>query len=208
LGEYEIEEAKMTGYGAVENRPKSGVVTGAVVGTVLLAAAIAGVIYYQSAERRRLDAMDYDALNAEHDALKAVAEPLRRLEEAVSPETPPADYARLLAEARAAYERYASPPRRQTPLPSRRPWPGQFDAAARLAKESLDHFGLASYYLDQRAKAKPSKVTGTANVDADIENVLEDATEPLHDLLASLDRMQAQRDAHAWDYGPAPKAKT
>jgi hypothetical protein len=197
----------MNGYGAVENRPLGGVVAGAVVGVVLLAAAILGIIYYQTSERRRLDAMDYETLNAEHDALTAVTEPLRRLADAAKPDTLPADYAPLLAAARTAYEHYTSPPRRSKPLPSGRLWPGQFDDADKLVKDSLDHFGLVSYYLDQKSKTKPSKVAGTANVDADIENTARQATDPLDKLVATIDRMKAQRDAHAWEYGPAPKTK-
>jgi hypothetical protein len=198
----------MNGYGAVDNRPKSGVVMGATVGMLLLVAAVAGVIYYQTSERRRLDAMDYEALNAEHDALRAATEPLRALEQAAQPETPPADYGRLLTDARAAYERYVSPPRRAAPLPSGRPWPGQFAAADALLKKSLDHYGMVALYLDQRAKAKPSKVAGTANADANVENVAEMAAEPLRALGAALDRMQAQREARAWEYGPAAAPKT
>jgi hypothetical protein len=197
----------MNGYGAVENRPKGGVVWGALVGVVLLCGVLGAVIYYQSAERKRLDAMDYDTLAAEHDAMKAVADRLSALEAVALPETKPADYAAPLAAARAAYEHYASPPRRAGRLPSGRPWPGQFDEADKLMKDSLDHFGLVGMYLDQRAKAKPSKVAGTANVDADIQNLAEMATDPLHELIVALGRMEAQRDAHAWEYGPAPRKK-
>jgi hypothetical protein len=200
-----LEEATMTGYGAVDDRPKSAVVTGAVVGVVLLVAAIGGVIYYQSAERKRLDDMDYAALAAEHDALVAVTAPLDKLAEAATPATAPADFAPLLASARAAYEHYTSPPRRSTPLPSGRPWPGQFDAADKLVKDALDHFGLVAYYLDAKAKAKPSKVAGTANADADVLNLASQATDPLHKLHDMLDQMKKQRDAHAWQYGPVPK---
>ena len=195
----------MSGYGAIEDKPKSGVVVGAIVGVVVLAGVIAGVIYYQTSERRRLDGMDYETLNAEHDALKAVAAPLRELEAASQPESEPDAYTKLLVNAQSAYELYAAKPRRATPLPSGRPWPGQFEAADKLVKDSLDHFKLVSFYLDQRAKTKPSKVTGTANVDADIQNVVEMATTPLHELEETLARMQAQRDGHAWEYGPAPK---
>jgi hypothetical protein len=196
----------MAGYGAVENRPKSGVVAGAVAGVGLLVVVVASVVYYQTSERRKADASDYQTLDAEHDALKAAAAPLGRLAELAKPETPPADYAAALAEARASFERYVSPPRRAKPLPSGRAWPGQFAAADELLKSALDHFGMVTYYLDLRAKSKPSKVSGTANIDADINNLASDATTALTDLQEALSRMQAQRDAHAWEYGPAPKA--
>ena len=195
----------MSGYGAIENKPKGGVVMGAVVGVILLAGLIGGIIYYQTSERRRLDRMDYDTLNVEHDALKAVTAPLRELADAAQPETAPDAYATLLANAQSAYALYAAKPRRTSPLPSGRPWPGQFDAADKLVKDSLDHFKLVSYYLDQRAKAKPSKVSGTVNVDTDIQNVSDMATGPLNELEGLLSRMQTQRDDHAWEYGPAPK---
>jgi hypothetical protein len=198
-------EEAMNGYGAVADRPKGGVVAGAVGGVVLLAAVIGGIIYYQSAERRRLDAMDYDTLAAEYDALAAVAEPLKRLETLAVPDTKPADYATALSDAKTAYERYVTPPRRTTPLPSGRAWPGQFAAADKLAKDSLDHFAMLPYYLDQRAKAKPTKVGGTTGIDTDIENVANMGTTPLHALLDALDRMKTQHDSHAWDYAAAPK---
>lgn len=195
----------MSGYGAVDNRPKSGVVGGAVVGVVVLVAVVVGIIAYQTSERRKRDAADYDTLNAEHDALKAAVAPLQRLAELAKPETPPADYTAALAEARAAYERYSSPPRRSKPLPSGRPWPGQFAAADELLTKSMNHFGMLPYYLDLRAKTKPSKVAGTANADADIVNVAKMATDPLESLSSTLEHMQAERDGHAWEYGPAPK---
>ena len=198
----------MSGYGAIENKPKGGVVVGSIVGVVLLAGLIGGVIFYQASERRRLDLMDYDTLNAEHDALQAVTAPLRKLAEVAQPDTPSDAFASLLADAQSAYERYAAKPRRTAPLPSGRPWPGQFAAADALVKDSFDHFKLVSFYLDQRAKTKPSKVAGTANVDSDIQNVADMATSPLQELEGTLSRMQAQRDGHAWEYGPAPKPAT
>jgi hypothetical protein len=166
---------------------------------------IGGIIFYQTSERRRLDNMDYEALNAEHDALQTVTAPLRELEGASQPETAPDAFATLLANAQSAYEHYAAKPRRATPLPSGRPWPGQFDAADKLLKDSLDHFKMVSFYLDQRAKTKPNKVSGTTNVDANIENVAEMAATPLHELEGLLASMQTQRDGHAWEYGPGPK---
>ncbi len=197
----------MNGYGAVENRPKGGIVAGTIVGVALLVAIAGGIIYYQTSERRRIDAMDYEMLNAEHDALLAVAAPLKRLEEAAVPETLPPDYERLLSEARAAYERHATPPRRSTALPSGRPWPAQFAAADELVKTSFDRFGQLSYYIDRRAKTKPSKVSGTLAADNDIQNVAQMATDPLHELDALLQRMQTQRDDREWDYGPMPRKR-
>lgn len=195
----------MSGYGAIDNRPKTGVVAGAIVGVALLILAAASVIVYQSSEHKRRDASDYDSLDAEYDALRTAAEPLGKLSDLARPDAPPADFAAALADARAAYERYTSPPRRSNALPSGRPWPGQFVAADDRLKGALDHFGMVTYYLDLRSKTKPSKVSGTTNVDADINNVADMGREQLAALNATLDRMKQQRDGHAWEYGAVAK---
>ena len=98
----------MGGYGAVETRSSKGAVLGAIIGVIALAGVAAGVIYYQSAERKRLDAMDYETLNIELDALKAVAAPLAALEPLAVPATKPGDYGLALSTARQAWERYVA----------------------------------------------------------------------------------------------------
>jgi hypothetical protein len=163
----------MTGYGAVDNRPKSGVVVGAVVGVVLLAAAIGGVIFFQTSESQKRDEMDAPALEAEHAAIAKVTTGLERLAAAAVPETPPEQYAGLLAAAREAYAAHVAAPRRTSPLPSGRAWPMGFAAAEEHAKDALDRYGALTHYLGLREKivmAKDPKRT-TASVDNDIENV-------------------------------------
>src|SRR3954469_23348933 len=102
----------MSGYGAIENRPKTGVVAGAIVGVALLVVVVASVIVYQSSDRKRSDGSDYDTLNAEYDGLRTASEPLAKPDQMATPDAAPADFAAALADARAAYERYTSPPRR------------------------------------------------------------------------------------------------
>lgn len=193
----------MNAYGAVDNRPKGGVLAGAVVGVLVIAAVIGAIIYYQTSDRQKRDAMDYETLNAEYDALATAAAPLHKLADAAKPDTPVDDYNKLLLEARTAYDRYTSAPRRTERLPSGRPWPGQFAAADKLLTESFQHFASLPYYLGEREKIvklkDPKKTTGTA--DADIENVADLANEPLSKLDASLDHMKEQRNGHSWEYG-------
>lgn len=196
----------MGGYGAVQTRSSRGAVIGAVIGVLALVGVALGVIYYQTAERKRLDAMDYETLNIELDALRAVVSPLASLEALAVPATKPADYSAALATARQAWERYSAVPRRQTQLPSKRAWPSQFATADGLAKDALDHYGVVLFYLDQRSKIKSTEPGATVTVDTDIGNVAELGNDPLHELQALVGDMEAQRDAHAWNYAPASRA--
>ena len=193
----------MGGYGAVTTRSRKGAVVGAIIGVLLLAAIAGGVIYYQSAERKRLDALDYDTLGLELEALQAVTAQIAALEPVAVPDTKPADYAAVLANARAAWERYTALPRRQTQLPSKRAWPGQFASADALAKDALDHYSMVLFYLDQRSKIKTTTPGATATVDTDIGNVANLGNDPLHQLQARIAGMQAQRSEREWDYTPA-----
>ena len=178
----------MTGYGAVENRPKGGVVMGATVGMILLVAAIGGVIAYQTLERQKRDALDAPSIAAETEAARAVTGRLEQLAAAARPETPPEDYAKLLAAAREAYAAHVAVPRRTAALPSGRAWSPKFAAAEKHAKDALDHYGALPHYYGLRekvVKAKDPKRT-TSTVDNDIENVASIAGEHLAKALQAL----------------------
>jgi hypothetical protein len=183
-------------------------VLGALIGVIALGAIAAGVIYYQHAERKRLDAMDYDALAAELDALTVMSKPIAALEPLAVPATAPADYAAALATARQTWEKYVALPRRSSPLPSKRPWPGQFANADALAKDALDHYGVVLFYLDQRSKITSQKPGAKVTVDTDIGNVAELGNDPLHQLQALISDMQSQRNAREWNYSPAVRRST
>ena len=195
----------MSGYGAVDNKPKSSIAVGAAIGVVIIAAVIAGLVYYEISDRRKRDAMDYASLNAEMDALKAASEPLGRLQAAATPETKPEDYAKLVADAKAAYDGYSSKPRRTSPLPSGRAWPVQFSNADRFFKDAVDKYSVITYYLDQRQQVlkSPGK-HGTVNIDSDLRNLVENATAAHQKLKDALASMQSQRDAGEWDYSTKP----
>jgi hypothetical protein len=178
----------MTGYGAIENRPKSGVVVGATIGMVLLVAAIGGVIAYQTLERQKRDAMDAETLATETEAVRAVTGRLEQLAVAARPETPPEEYALLLAAAREAYAAHVAAPRRTAALPSGRAWSPRFATAERHAKDALDRYGAIPHYLglrDKVVKAKDPKRT-TVSVDADIQNVAAIAGEELAKAVAAI----------------------
>mgnify|MGYP000362535553 CR=1 FL=1 len=171
----------MTGYGAIENRPKSGIVVGTAIGVLVLAAAIGGVIAYQTMQSNERDAMDAPALASETDAVGSVLAQLDALAAAAKPETPPEEYAKLLASAREAYAAHVASPRRTGALPSNRPWPARFATAEKHAKDALDRYGALPHYLGLRekvVKARDPKRT-TASVDNDIENVANIAGEEL-----------------------------
>jgi hypothetical protein len=195
----------MSGYGAVDNKPKSSVAVGAAVGVVILAAVIAGLVYYEISDRRSRDASDFASLNAEMDALKTASEPLARLEAAATPDTKPEDYAKLVADAKVAYDAYASKPRRTSPLPSNRPWPVQFSNADRFFKDAVDKYAILTYYLDQRQQVlkNPGK-HGTVQSDSDLRNLIGNATAAHQKLKDALAAMQTQRDSGEWDYSTKP----
>lgn len=190
----------MTGYGAVENKPQRTVVVGAVVGVLLLAAAIAGIIYYQTSERRKLDAADAPSLEAEHDALRALEPPLERLEAAAVPETPPAEFEKMLAAARELFGRHTAEPRRAGRLPSGRAWPAQFETAERAASEALKKYGLVAIYLREREKVRRSPQADPLAADTNVRNVAEMADEELAKLRSALDAMERQRGEGEWVY--------
>jgi hypothetical protein len=185
-------------YGAVEDRPTRGVLFGSIVGVLLLVIGIGAFELYRSSVQRRLDALDYDTLNAEHDALLAAAEPLRRLAAGAVPETPPVEYARLTAEAKGAADRYREESRRGTPLPSKRPWPEQFEQAARALDESLEKYTMVGIYLNERKKIKNPTPRTTVAVDQNVANIAQMGAGALGQLDALLDAMRAQRENRAW----------
>lgn len=194
----------MTGYGAVDNKPKSGVLVGTIVGVAVLAAAIAGFIYYQISEQRRVDEGDRPRLEAEHDALQALAGPLRALDAAATPETPRAEFDKLLADARAALQAYRAEPRRAGPLPSGRAWPAQFSAAERAAEEAIQKFGTVSTYLEIKDKEKRNPKADPLVLDTNISNVAEIANEAYLKFAGLVGAMDRQRKSGAWEYS-APR---
>src|SRR4051812_9619769 len=95
-------------YGAVTEAPNWGARIGAVLGVLLLVGAIAGVIFYQTSDQRRRDQADMQAFSTQLDAVSSVVGPLERLDEAAVATTKPADYAKLVAETKAAVDGYHS----------------------------------------------------------------------------------------------------
>ena len=194
----------MTGYGAVDNRPKSGILIGTVIGVALLAVAIGGFVYYQISEQRRLDDVDRPKLEAEHDALQTLAGPLRALDAAATPETPPAEFEKSLAEARAALQAYRAEPRRTGPLPSGRAWPAQFSATERAAEEAIEKFGTVATYLQIKQKEARSSSADPVVLDSNISNVAEISNEAFLKFAGLLGAIEKQRKAGEWEYA-APR---
>jgi hypothetical protein len=158
-------------YGAVDDRPTRGVLVGVIAAVVLVVLGAAAYEYYRVSERRRLDAMDYETLKAEHEALVAAADPVRRLGASAVPETKPADYAQLLGEAKGALEQYRGTPRRTGSLPSGRTWPAQYAQAEGHLTEALEKYAMVGIYLGERAKIKNPTPRTTADADQNIENI-------------------------------------
>src|ERR1051325_5175810 len=166
-------------YGAIDDRPTSRAFVLAVVCVVVLGLGLVGLWYYHAAELRRLDAMDYGTLNAEHDALKAATEPLEQLAAAAVPETKPDDYLRLSSEAKTAVEQYHQQSKLGIGLPSGRPWPAQFARCAGYLDKALNQYEMVNYYLDLKSKNKSQKPKATAEEDQNVRNLAALGADPL-----------------------------
>lgn len=194
----------MEGYGAVDNRPKSTIVLATIVGIVIAAALIGGVIYVQLAEQTGRDTIDRAPLEAELVALETLEGPLADVREAATPSSTPAEFTTRLQAARDALAAYRAEPRRVGPLPSGRAWPAQFSSAERAAEEAIEKYGLVATYLDIKEKSKSDKDADPVIADTNIRNVSDLAGEPHAVFEQSLSSMRKQRDAGEWVY-KAPK---
>ncbi|MBK6314745.1 MAG: hypothetical protein IPF53_10645 [Blastocatellia bacterium] len=109
--------------------------------------------------------------------------------------------------ARAAVNSEASRQSFSAPLPSGRPWPGQFAAARKQARSTLDFYEGLAVHIDRRAETalKTKDERDFVLVETDIRNVTRTAAESLATFKEYLVEMQRQRDAKTWTYGPAPR---
>ncbi len=197
----------MAGYGAVAEGSRRGVVVAATIGSVVIFALIGWFVLTEISKQRANDAADLPSFAAEHDALVAVANALDAVAAVAKVETKPDDFRKPLGAARAAVEAEANHLSFSAPLPSGRPWPGQFAAARKQARTALDFYEGLAIHMDRRAETarKTKDERDFVLVETDIRNVSRTAGESLASFKESLDEMQRQRDANSWTYGPAPR---
>lgn len=197
----------MAGYGAVTEGSRRGVVIGASIASLLLFALIGAFVWNEISRQRASDQADLPAFAAEHDALLKVAAALDAVAAVANVATKPDDFRKVLDAARAAVDAEATGQSLTSPLPSGRPWPGQFAAARKQARTALDFYEGLAVHLDRRAETarKTKDERDFVLVETDIRNVARTAGESLATLKETLAEMQRQREAEAWTYGPAPR---
>lgn len=197
----------MTGYGAVTEGSRRSVVVVAAIGSVVIFSLIGAFIWNEMSKQRVNDEADVPAFIAEHDALTGVVTALDAVAAIAKIETKPDDFRKPLAAARAAVDAEANRQSFSTPLPSGRPWPGQFTAARKQARIALDFYEGLVMHMDRRAEAarKTKDERDFVLVETDIRNVARTAGENLSTLKDMLGEMQQQRDTKSWKYGAAPR---
>lgn len=197
-------------YGSVTGNSRRGAVVGAIVGSLVLFGAIGYLVWIEIAKERAADAADVPLFVTEVDSLEQVADALDRLAPVAKPETKPDDYRRALDEVRAVVDAHVQRQSLAGPLPSGRPWPGQFAAARKTARAALDFYEGIAPHLDRREETarKTKDPRDFVIVDTDIRNVARTAAASVKELRESLASMKAQRDANVWQYGAAPKKKS
>ena len=197
----------MAGYGAVREGSRQGVVVGATIGSLVLFSLIGWFIWSEISKQRAHDEADIPALSSEFDALTEVATALDEVAAVAKVDTKPDDFRKPLDRARAAVDSEANRQSFSAPLPSGRPWPGQFAAARKQARSTLDFYEGLAVHIDRRAETalKTKDERDFVLVETDIRNVTRTAAESLASFKEYLVEMQRQRDAKTWTYGPAPR---
>jgi hypothetical protein len=200
----------MAGYGAVAEGSRRGVVVAATIGSVVIFSLIGWFVWNEMSKQRAKDEADLPMFTAEHDALLEVSNALDAVAAMAKIETKPDDFRKPLDAARAAVDAEANRQSFTTPLPSGRPWPGQFAATRKLARTTLDFYEGLAVHMDRRAETarKTKDERDFVLVETDIRNVARTAGENLESFKESLGEMQRQRDAKAWIYGPAPRKES
>lgn len=200
----------MAVYGAVTERSRRGVVVAATIGSLVLFSVFGVFIWNQISKQRANDEADLPSFAEAHDGLRGVAVALDAVAAVAAVETKPNDFRKPLDAARAAIDAEANQRSFSTPLPSGRPWPGQFAAARKQARTALDFYEGLAVHIDRRAETarKTKDERDFVLVETDIRNVARTAGESLALLKESLDEMQRQRDAKSWTYGPAAPRKS
>lgn len=198
---------RMAGYGAVTEGSRRGVVVAATIGSIILFSIFGVFIWKQIAKQRANDEADLPSFAAEHDALKNVASTLEAVAAIANAQTKPDAFRKPLDAARAAIDAEAVRQNFSTPLPSGRPWPGQFAAARKDARTALDFYEGLAVHMERRAETarKTKDERDFVLVETDIRNVARTAGESLESLKSAIGEMQSQRDAKSWTYGPASR---
>lgn len=197
----------MAGYGAVAEGSRRGVVVAATIGSLVIFSLIGWFVWTQISKERANDAADLPSLAAEYEALVEVAKTLDAVAAVAKVDTKPDDFRKPLVAARTIMDAEANRQPFSTPLPSGRPWPGQFAAARKQARNALDFYEGLAIHMDRRAETarKTKDERDFVLVETDIRNVSRTAAESLASFRESLEEMQRQRDSKSWTYGPAPR---